>query len=45
MRKVDIPLRDMIDIVATCNVLYNLYAIGKDKLIYEIDRTSGEKIK
>lgn len=31
MRKVDVPLRHMTNIIATCNVLYNIYTISKDK--------------
>ena len=35
MKIFDIPLRHMVDVVATCIVLYNMYIIRKNKFDIE----------
>lgn len=43
MRRVDVPLWYIVDIVATCIVQHNMYAIEKDK--FDKDRSNRDQIK
>ena len=49
MRRFDIPLRHMADVVATCIILHNMCTIGKDKFdiewIEEAERELNRRIE
>ena len=49
MRRSDIPLRHMADVVATCITLHNICTIGKNKfdtnLIEKTERESSRRIE
>ena len=45
MRRVDLPLRQMIDVVAACIVLHNMRTIGNDKFDIEWIEEAERELK